>query len=134
MPLESRTLEQIDNLRRMSHMIWVRGGTGAGSVPLIFSISDAGSEFFVINFDKFWDLAQVLIDEEAVEGGGLPRLGGTINRDGSGNITSVVLDDGDTTTLARVGGVLDTVTDAERVITFVRDGDGNLTGWTVTDV
>ena len=132
--MESRTLEQIKDVRRMSHMIWIRGGTGAGSYPLMFAIEDAGSEFYVVNFDKFWDLAQVLIDQEAVEGGGMLRLDGTINRDVDGNITSVVLSDGSTKTLTRVAGVLTSVEDALRRINFIRDGGGNLTGWTVEEL
>ncbi len=115
-------------------MIWIRGGTGAGSYPLMFAIEDAGSEFYVVNFDKFWDLAQVLIDQEAVEGGGMLRLDGTINRDVDGNITSVVLSDGSTKTLTRVAGVLTSVEDALRRINFIRDGGGNLTGWTVEEL
>ncbi len=64
-PVDNALLEHL----HMSRLQWVHGGTGVGSLPLLFCVKEA-PEFIYINFDKFWDLNLVLIDSAAVEGGG----------------------------------------------------------------
>lgn len=69
-PVDNALLES----RHMSRLQWVHGGTGVGSLPLLFCVKEA-PEFIYINFDKFWDVSLVLIDSDAVEGGAVGPIG-----------------------------------------------------------
>jgi len=62
--MEQRTLQELEGYSRMLGVTWVHGGE---ELPLICKI--VGYDVFVINFNKFFDLASALIENEAVEDG-----------------------------------------------------------------
>jgi hypothetical protein len=58
--------------------------------------------------------------------------GGTITRNGSGEVTQVAYTGGRTLNIGRVGGYISTITDGARTWTYTRDVDNNIVSWNVT--
>jgi hypothetical protein len=63
---------------------------------------------------------------------GPPALSGTVTRNGTtGLISSVALTGGPTYTLTRTNGLISSLSDGTHTWTLSRDGNGQITGWSV---